>query len=118
MHRLVFCVQRTRKLSQVEKKLVVKFEQAQISRKPRQVIVSRRSNEAQAKTCDDFSFDQGLTSGEIACPDWLRRVTCQSVIFRIGLVEITGFVSHGACLQRNNGKETLKSRKNLTNLVN
>ena len=34
------------------------------------------------------------TSGEIACSDWLRRVTCRSVIFRIGSVQITGFVSH------------------------
>ena len=51
------------------------------------------------------------TSGKIACSDWLRRVTCRSVICRIGPVRITGFVSQ----QR---KETLKSRKNLTNLVN
>ena len=34
------------------------------------------------------------TSGKIACSDWLRRVTCRSVIFRNGPVRITGFVSH------------------------
>ena len=50
LHRLVFCVQTTRKLSQVEKKLAVKFEQAQISRKLTQATASWRSNEAQAST--------------------------------------------------------------------
>ena len=35
-----------------------------------------------------------VTSGEIACSNWLRCVTCRSVIFRIGQVRITGFVSH------------------------
>ena len=34
------------------------------------------------------------TSGKIACSNWLRYVTCRSVIFRIGQVRITGFVSH------------------------
>ena len=34
------------------------------------------------------------TSGEIACSDQRRRVTCWSVIIRIGPVRITGFVSH------------------------
>ena len=34
------------------------------------------------------------TSREIACSDWLRRVTCRSVSFRIGPVQIMGFVSH------------------------
>ena len=29
------------------------------------------------------------TSGEITCSDWLRRVTCRSVRFRIGAVRIT-----------------------------
>ena len=31
---------------------------------------------------------------KIACSDWLRRVTCRSVSFRIAPVRITGFVSH------------------------
>ena len=34
------------------------------------------------------------TSGKIACSNWVRRVTCRSVICRIGPVWITGFVSH------------------------
>ena len=34
------------------------------------------------------------TCRKIACSDWLRRVTCRSVIIRIGPVRITGFVSH------------------------
>ena len=34
------------------------------------------------------------TSGEIAFSNWLRRVMWRSVIFRIGQVRITGFVSH------------------------
>ena len=34
------------------------------------------------------------TFGEITCSNWLRRVTCRPVIFRIGPVRITGFVSH------------------------
>ena len=47
------------------KKLAVKFEQAQISRKPPQVIASWRSNEVQASKSKNlrwlaFSFDQGL----------------------------------------------------------
>ena len=29
------------------------------------------------------------TFGKITCSDWLRRVTCQFIIFRIGLVWIT-----------------------------
>ena len=48
------------------KKLAVKFEQAQISRKLTQATASWRSNEAQASTSKNlrwlaFSFDQGLT---------------------------------------------------------
>ena len=39
---LVFCIQTTRKLSQVEKKLAVKFKQAQISRKLAQATASHR----------------------------------------------------------------------------
>ena len=35
-----------------------------------------------------------MAYGEIACSDWLRRITCRSVSFRIGQVRITGFVSH------------------------
>ena len=47
------------------KKLAVKFEQAQISRKLPQVIASSRSNETQACTSKNvrwlaFSFDQGF----------------------------------------------------------
>ena len=34
------------------------------------------------------------TSGEIACSNWLRRVTCWSVIFRSGPFRITCFISH------------------------
>ena len=41
-----------------------------------------------------FYYMAQATSGKIACSDWLRRVTCQSVIFRTGPVRITGFVSH------------------------
>ena len=33
-------------------------------------------------------------SGKIAGSNWLRRVTCRSVTFRIGPVRITGFASH------------------------
>ena len=32
--------------------------------------------------------------GKIACFDWLRRVTCRSVIYHIELVRIAGFVIH------------------------
>ena len=42
----------------------------------------------------DDNFLLQATSGKIACSNWLRRVTCRSVIFRIGPVRITGFVSH------------------------
>ena len=34
------------------------------------------------------------TSCKIAYFDWLRRVTCRSVIYRIEPVRITGFVTH------------------------
>ena len=33
-------------------------------------------------------------SGEIACSDCLRRLTCRFVTFRIGPDRVTGFVSH------------------------
>ena len=49
---LWFCVQTTRKSSQVERNLQWNFEQAQIGRKPPQAIASWQSNEAQA--CDDL----------------------------------------------------------------
>ena len=49
------------------------------------------------------------TSREIACYDWLSRVTCRSVIFRIGPVRITGFVSH--FVYKGTTKETLKETK-------
>ena len=35
-----------------------------------------------------------VASGEMARYNWLRRVMCQSVIFRNGPVWITDFVSH------------------------
>ena len=31
---------------------------------------------------------------QAVCSDWLRRVTCRSVSFRIGQVRIMGFVRH------------------------
>ena len=43
------------------------------------------------------------TSGKVACSDWLRRVTCGSVIFRIAPVRITGFVSHFVYKKRTKG---------------
>ena len=45
------------------------------------------------------------TSGEIACY-WLRRVTCRSVIFRIGPVWGFGF-RQPFCLQENNERKLL-----------
>ena len=42
----------------------------------------------------DDNFLLQATSGKIACSNWLRRVTCRSVILRIRPVWITGFVSH------------------------
>ena len=41
-----------------------------------------------------LSYMAQATSGKIACSDWLRRVTCRSVIFRIRPVRIAVFVSH------------------------
>ena len=54
------------------------------------------------------------TSCEIACSDWLRRVTCRSLSIGIGPV----WISSATFLTKEQGKETLKSRKNITNLVN
>ena len=39
-HRIVFCVQTTRKSSQVERNFAMKFEQAQISRKPSSLVTT------------------------------------------------------------------------------
>ena len=62
LHRLVFCVHTTRKLSQLSwKKLAVKFEQAQISCKlaqatasHRKLAVKRGTGKHKKKTCDDL----------------------------------------------------------------
>ena len=56
------------------------------------------------------------TSGEIACSDWLRRVTCWSVSF--GTVPVRSGFRQPFCFTTEQRGETLKSRKNLTNLVN
>ena len=55
--------------------------------------LSKRKGELQFKYKWHYYVAQ-VTSRGIACSDWLRGVTCRSVIFRIGLVRITGFVSH------------------------
>ena len=54
LHRLVFCVQTTRKLSQVEKNLRWNLNKLKLVASHRKVIASWRSNETQAKTCDDL----------------------------------------------------------------
>ena len=63
---------------------------------------------------DSTYYMAQATSGEIACSDWLRRVTCRSVSFRIGPVRITDY----HFVYKKPRKKTLKNRKNLTNLVN
>ena len=63
-----------------------------------------------------FYYMAQATSCEIALSDWLRRVTCRSVSFRIGPGGLR--VSSAILFTKEQRKETLKSRKNVTNLVN
>ena len=63
LHRLVFCIQTTRKSSQVEKKLAMKFELTHINRKlvqattsHRKLAVKRGASMNKLKTYDDLRY--------------------------------------------------------------